>query len=112
MRDFLASRRDLVLVPVTVLPEVAYLLRTRLGEAVERRFVASLARRELAIETIQGSDLERCAELLDRHRELGFVDVSVVAIAERLRLASIVTTDRRHFASVRPTHRPAFDLLP
>jgi uncharacterized protein len=36
----------------------------------------------------------------------------VVAIAERLRLASIATTDRRHFAAIRPRHREAFELRP
>lgn len=112
VRDFLAARRDVLLVPVTVLPEVAYLLRSRLGESVERRFVASLAQRELTIEGLHPSDVERCGELLDRYPALGFVDGTVIAIAERLRLPSIVTTDRRHFASVRPAHRPAFDLLP
>lgn len=112
VRELLASRRDVLLVPVTVLPEVAYLVRSHLGEPVERRFVASLARRELTIEALQPADLQRCTELLDRYRELGFVDATVIAIAERLRLTAIVTTDRRHFASVRPAHRPAFDLLP
>jgi len=112
VRDLLAARRDVLLVPVTVLPEVAYLLRSRLGESVERRFVASLAQRELTIEGLQPSDVERCGELLDRYPALGFVDGTVIAIAERLRLPSIVTTDRRHFASVRPAHRQAFDLLP
>jgi len=112
VRDFLEARDDLLLVPVTVLPEVTYLLRSRLGEPVERRFIASLADHELAIEALHPSDLERCRSLLEDYRDLGFVDASVVAMAERLRLAAIVTTDRRHFAQVRPVHRPAFELLP
>jgi hypothetical protein len=112
VRDFLAARREVLLVPVTVLPEVAYLLRSRLGERVERRFVASLAARELTIEDLKPADLERSGDLLDRYPQLGFVDSTVVAMAERLRLPAIVTTDRRHFAPVRPAHRPAFELLP
>jgi predicted nucleic acid-binding protein len=35
---------------------------------------------------------------------LGFVDASIVAMAERLKLRALVTTDRRDFARVRPTH--------
>jgi hypothetical protein len=112
VRDFLAKRREVLLVPITVLPEVAYLLRNRLGEAVERRFVSSLARRELALEELQAADLERTVAILERHPQLGFVDATVIAIAERLRLPGIVTTDRRHFSVVRPVHRPAFELLP
>jgi predicted nucleic acid-binding protein len=99
-------------VPVTVLPEVAYLLRSRLGVEVERRFVSSLAQHELVIEGLATPDLDRCRVLLDRYPGLGFVDASVVAIAERLRLPAIVTTDRRHFGQVRPAHRTAFELLP
>ena len=112
VRDFLESSDEMLVVPVTVLPEVTYLLRSRLGEAVERRFVASLADHELAIEALQPRDVERCRALLEGYRDLGFVDATVVAIAERLRLPAIVTTDRRHFAQVRPAHRPAFELLP
>jgi len=36
----------------------------------------------------------------------------IVAIAERLGLSTIATTDRRHFASVRPRHVAAFRLVP
>jgi len=110
--EFLDGRDEALLVPVTVLPEVAYLLRSRLGEKVERQFVGSLARRELAIEPLQPGDVERTEKLLERYPDLGFVDCSVVAMAERLRLAGIVTTDRRHFATVRPAHRLTFDLFP
>jgi hypothetical protein len=35
-----------------------------------------------------------------------------VAVAERLGLDTIATLDRRHFAVVRPSHRPALDLVP
>ncbi len=112
MREFLFDRPEILLVPATVLPEVAHLLRNRLGEAVERRFVDSLVKRELTVEPLQAPDLDRCAQLLERYRDIGFVDATVVAMAERLRLQSIVTTDRRHFAQVRPVHRIAFDLLP
>ena len=33
-------------------------------------------------------------------------------LRERLELARLLTTDRRHFAAVRPSHTPAFELLP
>ncbi len=110
--EFLDARDETLLVPVTVLPEVAYLLRSRLGEKVERQFVGSLARHELAIEPLQPGDVERTEKLLERYPDLGFVDCTVVAMAERLRLAAIVTTDRRHFGTVRPAHRLTFDLFP
>lgn len=110
--EFLLQARETLLVPVTVLPEITYLLNHRLGPRAESRFVASLAAGELTIEPLYRADLERSAELLAAYPDLGFVDCTVVAMAERLRLRSVVTTDRRHFAAVRPRHVEAFELLP
>ena len=36
---------------------------------------------------------------------------SLVAIAERLRVARLATVDRTHFTVVRPNHVEAFDLV-
>ena len=111
-RRLLASVKDLLLVPVTVLPEVCYLLHERLGPRAERRFLAAVAEGELTIEDLGDSDLKRCVGILERYPAIGFVDASIVAIAERLGLSTIATTDRRHFASVRPRHVAAFRLVP
>jgi predicted nucleic acid-binding protein len=109
---FFETERQVLLAPVTVLPEVAYLLRTRLGQSAERAFAESLAAGELAVENLSARDLSRSAELLSELPFLGLVDASIVAIAERLKLETIVTTDRRDFSRVRPRHVEAFRLLP
>jgi len=112
VREFLKVERQSLLVPVTVIPEAAYLMRKRLGPAAETRFAESLAAGEIATETLTQRDLTRCVELLHVYNFLGFVDASVVAMAERLKLRALVTTDRRDFARVRPAHVAAFQLLP
>jgi hypothetical protein len=112
VRDFLKAERQSLLVAVTVIPEAAYLMRKRLGTAVETRFAESLAAGEIAVENLTQRDIARCAELLHVYDFLGFVDASIVAIAERLKLRAPATTDRRDFARVRPTHVAAFQLLP
>ncbi len=109
---YLDETRALLVAPVTVLPEAAYLIRDRLGTAAERAFVASLTGGELGVEALTAADLRRCAALLEIYPAIGFVDASVVAIAERLRLRTIATTDRRHFAIVRPRHVRSFELMP
>ena len=43
---------------------------------------------------------------------LGFVDATIIAAAERLKLSTLATTDRRHFAVVRPAHAERFTLVP
>lgn len=111
-RAWLEANREALLVPVTVLPEAAYLMRSRLGPLAETRLVESLVRRELAVESLAATDLERVAALLRAYEDLGFVDATVIAMAERLGVAAIATTDRRHFAPVRPRHRAAFELVP
>ena len=111
-RDLIEAARETLIVPVTVVPEACYLIRERLGAPAEQRFVESLAAEELAIEDIGPVDVRRCAALLQRYPQIGFVDASVVAVAERLGLRIIATTDRRHFGSIRPKHVRAFELVP
>jgi predicted nucleic acid-binding protein len=111
VRDFLEESRQPLLVPVSVLPEAAYLIRTRLGEPQELLFAESLAEGEITVEGLTRADLKRTAELMKKYPFLGFVDATVVAIGERLKLDAIVTTDRRDFRRVKPKHVSAFRLL-
>jgi len=103
---------ELLIVSVTALPEVACLLHTRLGAAAELAFVQSLAGGELEVEDLRRADLVRSAEVMRRYPEIGLVDASIVAMAERLKIETIATTDRRHFESIRPKHTKAFMLVP
>lgn len=103
-----------VVVPVTVLPEVSYLLQTRIGPAAEQAFVRAVADGEFSTESLEPGDVVRAAELMREYADLslGFVDATVVATAERLGIREILTTDRRHFGVIRPRHTGAFGLLP
>lgn len=110
--SYLDGTTEMLLVPVTVIPEVTYLLKARLGDRAERQFVAALAAGELGIEPLMNADLKRCDDVLNRYPALGFVDASVIAMAERLRVKTIATTDRRHFGQIRPAHTERFTLVP
>ena len=111
-REWVEAVSELLLVPVTVLPEITYLLHTRLGHVAERAFLKSVAAGELEIDALRSRDIDRCCELMDRHPDLGFVDVSIVAVAERLKVTTLATTDRRHFGRVVPRHVRGFQLAP
>ncbi|HEY1687345.1 MAG TPA: PIN domain-containing protein [Solirubrobacteraceae bacterium] len=107
------ARPDLQLVlPALVIAEATYFVGRRLGATAERAFLAGLA--EMEVEAPSADDLTRMAELVEQYADfpLGGTDASVVALAERLQVAVIVTLDRRHFGTVKPVHRPAFELLP
>ena len=112
VRTYLEAHPDTLLAPVTILPEVAYLLRHRIGVRAERAFAASLADGELAIESVTSRDWKRTGELMAAYERIGFVDASVIATAERLKLLTIATTDRRDFSLVRPAHVSRFQLVP
>lgn len=103
-----------MIVPILVITEVTYLLATRLGAEPEVRFLGDLASGAFSIETVPAGDWLRIAELVATYRdlELGTVDASVIAAAERLDITEVATVDRRHFTAVRPRHVEAFTLLP
>lgn len=98
--------------PALVVAEAAHLVGTRLGAAAEAAFIRGLA--AVDVEAPAPGDWERIAELIDRYADLplGATDASVVATAERLDTACVVTLDRRHFTMIRPSHRDALELLP
>jgi len=106
---FFETNRDDLIVPVSVLPEAAYLLAAHLGADAERQLVQSVLNEELTI-----ADLRRTLELLRRYEDarIGFVDATVVAVAQRLKIQRILTTDRRDFSLERPRHCKQFELLP
>lgn len=110
-RELLTSTSEPLLVPVTVLPEVCYLLHTRLGPEVELLFVGELGE-DLLVEPLAEGDVARAAEVLTETPEIGFVDASVLAMLERLGLERLATTDRRHFAALAPQHVEALELVP
>ena len=108
------SNSSAIVVPVTVLPEICYLLQTRIGPAAELAFVQAVAEEEFTMESVEPEDLVRAASLIHEYADLplGLVDASIVAVAERLETRDILTTDRRHFSAVRPRHARSFTLLP
>jgi uncharacterized protein len=109
---YVRGLREPVFTTVTVIPEAAHLIRDRLGRKAEQSLIRSIADRELDVEDLSDADWERAAELMGKYPDIGFVDASVVAVAERLRLTSLATTDRRHFAPIKPRHCPSFELKP
>ncbi|HSR52785.1 MAG TPA: PIN domain-containing protein [Acidobacteriota bacterium] len=113
-RKFLESRPQTLIVPSPVVPEVCYLLHKHLGEKAERLFQASLLNEELILENPSRQDLARVLEILEQYSDagFGFVDATVMAMAERLKTDSVLTLDHRHFSIFRPRHCEALHLYP
>ncbi len=107
------ERRDLrVVIPALTIGEVSYLIGTRLGPEADAAFLRDLSRHD--VELPDPGDWQRIAELVEVYSDfpLGGVDASVIALAERLQTATVITLDRRHFSVVRPRHCEVLELLP
>ncbi len=103
-----------LVLPAPVAAEAAWMIASRLGPAVEAAFVASIAAGGFNLAELVTADWARCAALIDQYADLdlGLVDASVVAVAERLGITTIASIDRRDLLVVRPAHVDAFTLLP
>lgn len=108
--DLLRSRADLAIVaPVVV--ETAWLIEDRLGPRAEASFLRLVTSARFDIVDLVPDDYERRIELIETYDDLGlgFVDASIIAVAERLGQS---TLSHRDFAVVRPAHRDAFEMVP
>lgn len=109
----LRTRTDLT-ITATVIPEAAWLIETRLGPAAEARFLTLVTSSRFTIIDPIDIDYQRTIELIGTYTDLGlgFVDASIIAIAERHNVTQIATLNHRDFAVVRPAHCNTFELVP
>ena len=109
-----ASTEDELIVPPLVLVEVDYWCRKAGAAAAFTGFVADIALGAYQLARLEMGDVVRAVEIADTYAnlDLGIVDASVIALAERLRVVQVLTLDRRDFSVVRPRHCPALTLLP
>ncbi len=111
---FLEQAPEPLVVPVTVLAELDYMANSRLGTQAEVRILRGLAGPGFHLEPLLDEDFDRAIDLVEQYADsdIGLVDASIVAIAERLHVTRIATLDHRHFALFRPRHCRAFELVP
>jgi len=107
---------SLVIVPGLVLAEVDYFLRDQ--RAAMRKLIAEIfdPATRYEYEVPLPSDLVRALELDARFKDLnlGLVDGTIAALAERRQIYRVLTTDRRDFTAIRigPRLSRALELLP
>ena len=103
-----------IIVPITVIPEIAYLLLTRRSHRAMRLFIRELQQPVWNVIGLDGVDLARIFELLDQYQDarLDFADASIVTVAERLNVETVLTLDKRDFYMIRPLHTDHFTILP
>lgn len=108
------QRYTAILLPQTVLAEIAYLVGRNGQLARVWQFLRGLQSSHLRLIALTELDVERIADILEEYSDsrIDFVDASVMAAAERHGSATILTLDHRDFSIFRPRHCPHFNILP
>ncbi|OKH36552.1 twitching motility protein PilT [[Phormidium ambiguum] IAM M-71] len=103
-----------ILLPQTVLTEVAYLVGREAGVATVVAFLRGLSASRFHLVALTDADLLRTAEILDEYSDsrVDFVDATVMSVAERFGSTKILTLDQRDFRLFRPRHCKSFEILP
>lgn len=105
-----------VIVPPLILAEVDYFLRDQRGAA--RKLLAEILDpgTTYELEPILPEDLARAIQIDEKFadQEIGLVDGTVAAIAERRRVYRVLTIDIAHFRSIRvgTNYRQALTIVP
>ncbi len=110
----LRTLRPPLIVPMPVFPEVFYLVTIRLNYLAARNLYDRLQREPFVVEPLTLDDRIRIGSIMDKYHdaEFDFVDMAIMAVAERLKITRICTFDRRDFPVFRPQHCDYLELLP
>ena len=88
-------QHEKILLPQTVLVEVAYLVKREAGIETVICFLENLPASRFSVIALTEEDLDRTAKILDDYSDsnLDFVDATVMAIAERYKIVQVLTSD-------------------
>lgn len=108
------TQQQQILLPQTVLAEVAYLLGRNVGVTTVVALLQGLSISRFCLVALTEQDVVRVAEILAQYIDtrIDFVDASVMAVAERYLSTKILTLDQRDFRLFRPRHCDSFEIMP
>lgn len=112
--ELIGEASENLIVPALVLSELDYWCQERLTGEVWLAFLEDVLAGAYDVASPTHDDLERCQALQSTYADLkvGVVDASVLAVVERLGEAKLASLDHRHFATMRPRHIEALELVP
>jgi predicted nucleic acid-binding protein len=97
-----------------VLAELDYLLGKYVGTTAREALVREVERGAYQLEPFDASDVTEARGVMGRYRDLdiGLADASVVVLAHRYGITSVLTLDERHFRAIAGPGAEPFLLLP
>jgi predicted nucleic acid-binding protein len=77
-------------------------------------FLRGLSASRFQLIELTDRDLLQVAEILEQYQDsrIDFVDATVMAVAERYKITTVLTLDQRDFRLFRPKHCLSFEILP
>ncbi len=113
LKTIFTKKDNLYILPSTAIGEICYMLNSRFGNKIELIFLEEIIKTGFQLELLKDMDIVRIIEILKKYDTLniGYVDASIVAIAERLKTNKILTLDRKHFEIIIPRGFDRFDIL-
>lgn len=114
VRNALLAEQDALIIPELVLAELDYLVLKYLGRAAEEAVFEDILEGTYLREPCLDDDLFRARELIRMYREhdIGLVDATILATAERLNVPRILTLDHRHFRTLKFRNRKPVTIVP
>jgi predicted nucleic acid-binding protein len=96
-----------------VLAELDYLLASRVGEAARSSLLDEVGRGAYQLQAFSAGDVQEARAIIKRHAdlEISLADASIVVLAARHAITSVLTLDERHFRLLTVEGAP-FRLLP
>ena len=103
-----------ILLPQSVLAEVGYLIGREAGINPVITFLKGFKYSRFELVALTEDDLLKTAEILEQYKDsrIDFVDATIMVIAARFQLETILTLDQRDFRLFRPKHCNSFIILP
>jgi len=92
-----------------VLAELDYLIGTRVGREAQDALLEEVVSGAYRLETMASDDIDRARRVTGRYPDLdvGLADASLVVLAHRYGTLDLLSTDQRHFRTLRgPGGRP------
>jgi len=113
-REVYSVLNESLLLPSVALTECAFFFERMGGSRGVARALDAIEQSYIDIVEPEAEDYRRISAILNKYADsrIDFVDACIMAIAERLKITSILTYDRRDFGLYRPTHCEYFTLLP
>lgn len=111
---FLKATQARLLIPEVTLPEVAHVLRQRVGQQAVLNFLDHTAQAAANLVALTEADIRRAHEIMATYASADYdlVDCCIMALSERLNIAGVCTFDRRDFSIFRPRHCDYLELFP